>query len=128
DKIAIKQGGLESITKEHIAAFLDAWVIVDMCHRTREIIQQIPKLPQKAYEIQIFLKSTIEIEKLRNHVQHFRNGIHTIPDKTYPLWGSLSWHPTQGVKANVQRCYLIVAGNLVPGVEAPSCSLDVNVT
>jgi len=95
--IAAKHDNRENFRKEEVSAFLDAWVIVDMCHRVRGIIQQIQGLPKKSPEIQVFLRQTAEIEDLRNHFQHFRSGIHKIPDTTYPLWGSLSWHPNQDV-------------------------------
>src|ERR1051325_9278294 len=57
------------------SSLLDAWTLIDICHRVRELIQQTPGLPQKLPDIQIFLRVTEPIETLRHYVQHLRSGI-----------------------------------------------------
>ncbi|EEF63360.1 hypothetical protein [Pedosphaera parvula] len=120
DLIASRQTTGEDCENEIISALLDAWTIVDMCHRARELVQQTPSLSPKLPGIQIFLRMTEAVEKLRHHVQHFRSGIPSLPQDTNPLWGALSWVSSE----DRAKCYTIVSGNLVPGVTAPTCSYD----
>lgn len=121
DLISQKQDRGENCKEEVVVALLDAWTIVDICHRVRELIQQAPGLSAKSPQIQIFLRSTSDFEKLRDYVQHLYNGIPRLPEKSYPLWGSLSWFPTD----NALKCYTIVSGHLSSNIEAPTCSLDI---
>jgi hypothetical protein len=111
----------DKYTEEQITSgLLDAWTLIDVCHRTREIIQGMPGLSRKLAGIQIFLRETEQIENLRNYIQHFRNGISNIPLESNPLWGALSWTPTNDNKCS----FLIISGNLVGGVTARSLTYD----
>ena len=102
------------------SALLDAWSIVDMCHRVRELVQSAPRVPQKLPGIQIFLRATAHVEGLRNYVQHFRSGIADLPPSWSPLWGSLAWVPTHSPRS----CYTIFPGSLSDGLTASSISYD----
>ena|SRR6266550_7760874 len=53
EEIASKHDNQKGFKAEEISAFLDAWVVVDMCHRVRELVQQTPGLSQKEPQIQI---------------------------------------------------------------------------
>lgn len=103
------------------SSLLDAWSLIDMCHRTRELVQSTPTLSQKLPDVQLFLRATSQIEDLRHYVQHFRNGISRIPESWSPLWGSLSWIPA----ADKDTCYTAITGNLLPGTTSYSISYDV---
>jgi hypothetical protein len=108
-------------TEYHVTScLLDAWTLVDMCHRIRSLVQQTPGLSHKTLGIQIFLRGTQKVDNLRNYVQHFRNGIPKIPLQSFPLWGVLSWVPSH----DIAICYTIASGNLVGGVSAPSIPFD----
>ena len=108
-------------TEEQITSgLLDAWTLVDICHRVRELVQQTPGLSQKLPDIQIFLRGTEQIKNLRHYVQHLRSGIPNIPIQSNPLWGVLSWTPTNDKAV----CYTIFSGNLVGGVSGNSLSFD----
>jgi hypothetical protein len=108
-------------TEEQITSgLLDAWTLVDVCHRVRELVQQTPGLSQKLPGIQVFLRTTGQIENLRHYVQHLRSGIPNIPTQSNPLWGVLSWTPSYDKTV----CYTIFTGNLVGGVSGHSLSLD----
>lgn len=102
------------------SALLDTWSLIDMCHRTRELVQSTPTLSHKLTGIQIFLRATSQIEDLRHYVQHFRSQISELPNSWSPLWGSLSWIPTR----DQTTCYTIVTGNLLPGTTSYSISYD----
>ena len=108
-------------TEEQITSgLLDAWTLVDICHRVRELVQQTPGLSQKLSDIQIFLRGTEQIKNLRHYVQHLRSGIPDIPIQSNPLWGVLSWTPTNDKAV----CYTIFSGNLVGGVSGNSLTFD----
>ena len=122
DSIALLQKNPEDNRKEEVAsALLDAWSLVDICHRIRELIQGLPGLSAKKQpEIRAFLQNTVRVKVLRNYVQHFRNGIQKSSIPSSPLWGALSWSPTSDPMA----CYTIFTGNLAPGVSAPTLAFD----
>jgi hypothetical protein len=120
DLIACRQETQEDCEQEIVSALLDSWTVVDMCHRVRELVQQTPGLSPKLPGVQVFLRATEPVEKLRHHVQHFRSGIPKLPHETNPLWGGLSWASSQ----DQTKCYTILSGQLVPGVNTPSCSYD----
>ena len=120
DEIA-KHHSAGEYTENHItSSLLDAWTLVDTCHRIRSLVQQTPGLSPKIPGIQVFLRGTQEVDNLRNYVQHFRSGIPKIPLQSYPLWGVLSWIPSH----DKTICYTIVSGNMVGGVSAPSIPFD----
>jgi hypothetical protein len=120
DEIARLYSKEEYTENQITSCLLDAWTLVDICHRVRELVQQVPGLPQKLPSIQIFLRITEHIENLRNYVQHFRSGIPNIPLQSNPLWGVLSWTSTN----DKTICYTIFSGNLTPGVSGYSLPLD----
>jgi hypothetical protein len=110
----------DKYTEEQITSgLLDAWTIIDICHRVRSIVQGMPGLARKLPEIQIYLRKTDHVEGLRNYVQHFRSEISNIPLESNPLWGALSWTPT-GDKTS---SFLIFSGNLASGVTVTARSL-----
>ena len=111
----------DNYTEEQITSgLLDAWTLVDICHRVRELVQQTPRLSHNLPGIQIFLRGTEQIENLRHYVQHLRSGIPNIPVQSNPLWGVLSWTPTNDKTV----CYTIFSGNLVGGVYGNTLTLD----
>jgi hypothetical protein len=120
DEIAQCYSKDEYTENQITSCLLDAWTFVDICHRVRGLVQQVPGLSKKLPCIQLFLRGTEHIDNLRNYVQHFRRGIPNIPPQSNPLWGVLSWTPTNDKTV----CYTIFSGNLTPGVSGYSLSLD----
>jgi hypothetical protein len=104
------------------SGLLDAWILVDICHRVRGLIQGMPGLSRKLPGIQIFLRGTEQVECLHDYVQHCRNEIPNIPLKSNPLWGILSWTPSE----NHTVGFTIVSGNLVSGIYGHSLVFDKN--
>lgn len=102
------------------SALLDAWTIVDMCHRVRELIQQLPGLSQRTPRVQVFLRATSPVEQLRHYVQHLRGEIAKAPSLASPLWGTLSWVPSH----DQITCYTMFTGNIIPGVASQTCTYD----
>ena len=120
DEVARSDESKEDKETEVASALLDAWSIIDMCHRVRELVQGTPRLASKLPGIQVFLRATAHIEDLRHYVQHFRQGIPGVPASWSPLWGSLSWIPTH----NPNTCYTIFPGCLSYGLAASSITYD----
>jgi len=110
----------EEYTDAVVSALLDAWTLVDICHRVRELVQQTPQLSRRTPQVQVFLRATEDAKELRHYVQHFRSGITGLPRVANPVWGALSWVST----VNPMRCYTVFTGTVFPGVEVPSCSFD----
>jgi hypothetical protein len=120
DEVALRHAADQEAEEYVSSALLDAWSVIDMCYRTRELVQRMPALSQKLPFVQAFLRCTGQIEDLRHYVQHFRSGIPDIPRSWTPLWGALTWIPS----FEPATCYTIVSGNLIDGVEAPFISYD----
>jgi hypothetical protein len=122
DQIAQSHSKNEHSEEQVTSVLLDSWTLVDICHRVRELVQQLPRLSHRLPSIQIFLRDTERVEALRHYVQHFRSGIPDIPFQSNPLWGVLSWTPTN----NRSICYTILSGNLTAGTLGNSLELDTN--
>jgi hypothetical protein len=120
DEIARLHDAKQDAEEQVSSALLDAWSLIDMCHRARELVQGTPTLHHKLHGIQLFLRTTSDIEDLRHYVQHFRSGIPDVPASWSPLWGSISWVP----EYDPTTCYTIFTGNLVEGLTASSISYD----
>lgn len=101
-------------------AFSDAWQLIDLLHRVRELAQQNPIIREREPASQIFLRSTTPVEELRHYIQHFRTGIPNSPDVTSPLFGFLSW-----VSENdASTCFTLSSGFLLPATSTFSCTYD----
>ena len=98
---------------------LNLWGLIDSGHRIREIVQQLPGLKKRGPEIQLFIRNTESVEDLRHYIQHLRNGIHTLPESSSPLWGVISW-----VSQNKpDTCFTILTGS-APDINIHSCAYD----
>lgn len=120
DALAAVKDADAATNEQAASALLDAWALVDMCHRVRELIQQTPGFKVNTPAVQLFLRATEAVVTLRNHVQHFRSGIPSLPPQVFPLWGTLGWVST----TNPDRAYLLVTGNINEGVESYSLTYD----
>jgi len=117
DEVAVRHASSQRTEEQVVSALLDAWAVIDMCHRARVIVQ---RLPQKLPGFQVFLRSTSHVERLRHYVQHFHTRIPKIPSSWTPLWGALCWVPTH----EPSTCYTIFPGNLLAGIQAPTIAYD----
>lgn len=109
-------------TYDHLVAevFSDAWQLIDLLHRVRELAQQNPIIREREPASQIFLRSTTPVEELRHYIQHFRTGIPNSPDVSSPLFGFLSW-----VSENDNStCFTLSSGFLLPATSTSSCTYD----
>ena len=105
------------------AAIADAWTLIDVTHRLRELLSQAPRLKKSSPELQVFLRCTEAVEGLRHFYQHFRTGIDQFAVAGAPLWGSLSWVHTDSISGE-NSCYVAMPGTFFQGVAVPSCTID----
>ena len=110
----------DALGPQIVCAISDAWVIVDSVHRLRELVQHFPGLKKREPEVQIFLRSTKELDDLRNFVQHFRTEITRFAERRMPLWGTLSWSHADGEPTT----HTIIPGTFYSDVGVASCVFD----
>jgi hypothetical protein len=102
---------------------MDAWTMIDVVHRLRELLQQVPKLKKREPELQLFLRNTESIEHLRHYFQHFRTEIDSFAIRGMPLWGSLSWIFDQGDSQGPTN-HLVIPGTFFKDIWAMGCTFD----
>jgi hypothetical protein len=108
DEIAVRQRTEKHSEECVMSALLDAWCVIDMCHRIRELIEELPQLPRRDSWVRRFLLKSEKVEALRHYVQHLRRSANSLPDGVEPLWGALCWIP----RDSPTECYSILTGNL----------------
>lgn len=113
----------ELIADRISAAIADAWTLIDVTHRLRELLSQAPRLKKNLPELQAFLRSTEAVEGLRHFNQHFRTEIDKFSSVGAPLWGSLSWVYTD-IDSGENSCYIVAPGTFFEGAAVPSCTID----
>lgn len=101
----------------------DAWTMIDVVHRLRELLQQVPKLKKNTPELQLFIRKTESIEKMRHYFQHFRTEISSFAERGMPLWGTLSWIFDKG-DSNGPENHLLIPGTFFKDVQATGCTFD----
>ncbi len=99
---------------------LDAWSIIDSCHRLRELLQGLPGMKANDAGRQIFLRATSDVEKLRHVVQHLRNEIKDLVPLGLPVWGSLAWFVVDDEKMFAGKSCVVVTGNMSVRGEHPA--------
>jgi hypothetical protein len=72
-------------------AVADIWNVVDATNRIRTLVQRAPHLKRASSEVELFLRSTTDVEKMRNYMQHIDQEISELPTPSTPLLGSTSW-------------------------------------
>ena len=113
----------EELATRIALAVSDAWQLVDIVHRLRELLQQLPRLRKKEPKLQLFLRQTAAAEALRHFVQHFRTGIDSYATTGMPVWGTLTWvrdNPVTGRPEN----FSIAPGTFFDGAFVPTCTFD----
>jgi hypothetical protein len=101
----------------------DAWTMIDVVHRLRELLQQVPKLKKNEPELQLFIRKTESIEDLRHYFQHFRTEIDLFAERGMPLWGTLSWIFDKG-DSEAPANHLLIPGTFFKDVRAMGCTFD----
>jgi hypothetical protein len=96
------------------AMMLDAWSIVDSVHRLRALVRQMPKLRKSATEHELLMRTTTDVDGLRNAVQHQVGEFTKLADNGGYAWGYISW-ACLNPKLDGCRSCVLVAGAVANG-------------
>lgn len=116
------EGQAEEVPVERqqvIAAFQDAWTIVDSIHRLPGLLAQMPGVKQNSPPLQVFMRQTAIFEDLRNGVQHLNNHIDILVAQNLPTWGVLSWVAFPDPTAKEFCLGAMMAGTVFVGASLP---------
>ena len=91
------------------SAMLDAWSIVDSAHRLRDLVGNLPGLPNAPWR-RLLEQRTAEVAELRDCVQHQLGEIERLASGGGQLWGYLSWAELKGDKPT-GRWHMMAAGS-----------------
>ena len=80
----------EPSVRDIAAAMLDAWSIVDSAHRFRDLVANLPGLPNSPWK-RALDERTKDVAKLRDCAQHQLGEIEGLASGGGQLWGYLSW-------------------------------------
>jgi hypothetical protein len=98
ESIALDGAGIPS--REAMLAVADIWSVVDSLHRARILVARTPHLKRQGPEIDVFLRGTSDVERMRNYVQHLDTEISGMQDRSTPLWGSISWQSSTDARTS----------------------------
>jgi hypothetical protein len=91
------------------SAMLDAWSIVDSAHRLRDLVANLPGLPNAPWR-RILDQRTADVADLRDCVQHQLGEVERLASGGGQLWGYLSWVELQGNHPS-GRWHMLAAGS-----------------
>jgi hypothetical protein len=86
---------------EIMLAVGEIWSVVDSANRVRVLVQRTPHLRRLSPEVELFLRATANVEKMRNYMQHIDQEISQTSDCPTPLWGSISWQTAADPTAQI---------------------------
>lgn len=78
----------ESMTCE---LYIDLFTFIDFAHRFLQIIDSIPLLSKKKYEVRELNKTLDVVKRCRNYLQHMKEHLAKEEVIDYPILGSFSW-------------------------------------
>lgn len=96
-------------TDLYVAAFFNAWGIVDSANRLRRLLDSFPGL-KKTAEFQVLIRRLRPVEALRNPIQHLDSEFVKAGEDFELVWGSLSWCRVRGVDPFEATLYLLAPG------------------
>jgi len=121
--IGQRDDNADPLAPQIVEATTDAWSVIDITHRLRELLQQAPKLKKNDPQLQLFLRRSGSVEELRHYFQHCRTEIHSFAERGMPLWGTLSWI-FGGDSSELPANHLIVPGTFFDDCRAMGCTFD----
>jgi hypothetical protein len=102
-----------------LSAIANAWHIIDVVHRVRGLLVNVPGLSKKAPEVQVFLRHTAATEDFRNIYQHLGSEIARICGTTNPIMGVVSW-----ATRNPRKSMTVFVGTGADEIEVHTVALD----
>lgn len=95
-------------------AMLDAWSIIDACHRLNDLISELPGLKHEPWLR--LLQERMKIAcKFRDMWQHHASEVTNTVAQRGQAWGSLAWHQHADNGRPTGRWFLAVAGTEFKG-------------
>jgi hypothetical protein len=87
---AISSSTSEPLVRDTATALLDAWSIVDSAHRCRDLVANLPGLPNSSWR-RLLMERTQDAADLRDCVQHQLGEIDGLIAGGGQVWGYVSW-------------------------------------
>jgi hypothetical protein len=112
---AISSSTAEPSVRDIATAMLDAWSIIDSAHRFRDMVGQLPGLPNSLWK-RLLRDRTEDAAELRDSVQHQLGEIDGLIANGQQLWGYLSWAEVRG-KTYTGKWNMMAAGSVYVGNE-----------
>jgi len=86
----ISAGHFTPSSAHAVEALQDAWSIVDSANRFRDLLGNFPGLKQDSWT-KVFRERTVDVDELRNCVQHPVGELENLAMGGGQVWGYLSW-------------------------------------
>lgn len=93
-----------NVMSKTVAAFSDAWLIIDSVNRLQSLLNQMPNVKKKSPGFIAFSRKTKAVEDLRNHFQHLNNEIDQLVSSKSTAFGILNW--ITPLDKPPTRCYI----------------------
>ncbi len=90
----ISSSAKEHLVRDTATALLDAWSIIDSAHRCRDLVENLPGLPNSPWR-RLLLERTEDAAELRDCVQHQLGEISGLITGGGQVWGYISWAEVQ---------------------------------
>jgi len=95
-----------------VAAFTDAWTIIDAVHRLCGLVLRV-QLVDVQTDVDPFLATTEAVKRLRNCFQHLDGRIPALRKARRTVWGTLSWVQVTPERDCDFRLHTLVAGTMM---------------
>ena len=109
----------EPTPEDFVATYFDAWSMVSVTERVRNLTAKLPGLRQKDPEVQSFMKKTAAVKDVRNFIEHSEGDITEIVQSNLPYWGTLNWVWTiddHHYRLYSLRCGVVREQEIVPAI------------
>lgn len=101
----------EESTYLFTAAYLDAWSIVDSCHRIKPLIEKFTHI-QNHPDVQKLLNELSAVRNARDNVQHIYVKYQGFAKEKSPTWGSITWITVDKMQPLEFRSHTLTAGTV----------------
>lgn len=99
-----------------LSAIVDAWSLVDVHKRLRDLLHQWPGIRKKDWpQIGDYCRRSAGVTELRNCVQHLNNALVQLDETNHRAWGSIAWLARSAYDADNHRSYVLLPGAIRGG-------------
>ncbi len=93
-ELALLEGDITrsvDIESRAISPLLSAVTFIDFAHRFGSLIDALPLLNKRESQMRQLKSALVNVENVRNHLQHMRGDLSSNEEIDYPILGSLMW-------------------------------------